>query len=65
MGSRAGSPQDYTPMVETEKTPLVEGTGETSPTKVEDAPAEEQEPARAIAVEDDVVELHAGTEELD
>ena len=34
-------------------------------TKVEDAPAKEQVPAHAILAEDDVVEIHAGTEDLD
>lgn len=52
-------------MAETEKTPPVEGTGETSPTKVEDAPAKEQETARAVPAEDDVVKLHMETDDLD
>ena len=66
MGSGAGSPQDYTPIAEDkEKTPLAEDPGEISPTKVEDAPADEQEPAHVTRAEDDVVEIHVGTEDLD
>ena len=65
MGSRAGLPQDYALIAETiEKTPPAEHTGETSPTKVEDVPADEQEPACVILAEDDVVEIHVGTEDL-
>ena len=45
-------PHEHTPEAEVRKTP---------PTK--DIPADEQEPARVI-VEEDVVELHAGMEEL-
>ena len=45
-------PQEHTPEAEARKTP-----------QTENVPADEQEPARVI-VEEDVVELHAGTEEL-
>ena len=41
-------------------------TGKTPPTEqVEDAPTDEQEPTCITLVEDDVIELHAGTEDLD
>ena len=48
---RAASPREHTPEAEARKTPLTK-----------DVPADEQELAHII-VEDDVVELHVGTEE--
>ena len=67
MGSGVGSPEDYAPIAETtEKTPLAEDTGKTPPTEqVEDAPTDKQEPTHITPAEDDVIELHAGTEDLD
>ena len=64
-GIQGGITRDYTPIAETmEKTPA-EDTGETPPAKVEDAPAGEEEPACVTPAEDDVVEIHAGAEDLD
>ena len=57
--SGAGLPHDYPLTVEAKKTPPTE--------QVEDVSADEQEPISApvALVEDDVVELHVGTEDLD
>ena len=63
--SRAGSPHDYTPKSEAKKIPPTGDTGKTPLTEqVEDFPVNEQKPAHMIAEEDDVVELHMGTEDL-
>ena len=48
----AAPPHGHTPEAEARKTP-----------QTENVPADEQEPA-CVIVEEDVVELHAGTEEL-
>ena len=48
----AALPHEHTPEAEARKTP-----------QTKNVPADEQEPARVI-VEEDVVELHVGTEEL-
>ena len=64
--SMAESPQDYAPTGETKNTPLAEDTGKTPPTgQVEDVPVDGKEPAPITPVEDDVVELHMGMEDLD
>ena len=49
---RAAPPREHIPEAEARKTP-----------QTKDVPADEWEPARVI-VEEDVVELHAGMEEL-